>query len=110
MAEIEWAAGLFDGEGSTSLSYIGHKYPQCRMQVGQAGVTIPEVLTRFQGAVCIGKIYGPSKAAKEGFWTWQIHRFEDIKFVFELLKPHLCTPKREQAEYCIYMYENERSL
>ena len=61
-SDFAWAAGLFDGEGSTS-TYVpkGKTYPRRQMAVSQGGLPaqVPAVLTRFKGIVGVGNITGP---------------------------------------------------
>lgn len=54
--ELAWAAGFFDGEGSTYVDSSlqgNHYYPRLRLGVVQSGETFnpPQVLVRFQKAV-----------------------------------------------------------
>ncbi|HEX4744691.1 MAG TPA: hypothetical protein VFW12_08485, partial [Candidatus Limnocylindria bacterium] len=61
--ELAWAAGLFDGDGSTCL--LWHRthpgYRTCEMSITQTSRTgVPEVLTRFRRVVGLGHLNGPS--------------------------------------------------
>jgi len=57
-----WAAGLFDGEGSTYLTnhrtHAGYRNAESRITQGSAGGS-PEVLQRFAAIVQVGRLYGP---------------------------------------------------
>jgi hypothetical protein len=58
---LAWAGGLYDGEGSASLTphrtHEGHLSPE--VSVTQSGIGIPEVLDRFRKVVGLGHIDGP---------------------------------------------------
>lgn len=117
MSEIElaWAAGFFDGEGSTSCSpkiIKGRNYLFLCMQLSQVGELMPETLQRFRDAVGIGKIYGPYQPAtstRQPVWKWQVQAESDVKAVVEKLKPYLSEVKVAQATYCLYLYDNRVS-
>ena len=53
--DLAWCAGLFDGEGSTSvLKAQRDKYSYIRMSISQK---YPEVLEKFQKIIGLGTIY-----------------------------------------------------
>ena len=93
--DFAWAAGLFDGEGSTS-TYIprGKTYVRRQMAVSQGGVPgrVPAVLTRFNGIVGVGNITGPY----EGLYYWKTTRKDAVDLVGALLWPYLSSVKRAQ--------------
>jgi hypothetical protein len=90
-----WAAGLFDGEGSTS-TYVpkGKTYPRRQMAVSQGGLPgqVPAVLTRFKAVVGVGNITGPY----EGLYYWKTTRKDAVDLVGTLLWPYLSGEKRRQ--------------
>lgn len=94
--DIAWAAGIFDGEGSTS-TYVpkGAKSPRQQMAVSQAGPRgeVPIVLTRFKQIVGVGNVTGPYRA---GLYYWKTTRKDAIDAVGALLWPHLSGEKRRQ--------------
>ena len=53
---IAWAAGLFDGEGTTSAS---DRWDTPHVRVPQAGDSEPEVLRRLLEILHVGTISGP---------------------------------------------------
>jgi hypothetical protein len=93
--DFAWAAGLFDGEGSTS-TYIpkGKTYIRRQMAVSQGGLPgqVPAVLTRFKGIVGVGNITGPY----EGLYYWKTTRKDAVDLVGALLWPYLGSVKRAQ--------------
>jgi hypothetical protein len=100
--EFAWAAGLFDGEGSTELHRrrSGDRLIYAvRTRVSQCGADgVPGVLARFQRSVNgRGWIEGPS--ARDGYadaYKWAAGNAEAL-FVLRLLWPHLSVAKRRQA-------------
>lgn len=94
--DVAWAAGIFDGEGSTS-TYIprGRKSPRRQIAVSQGGVPgqFPDVLTRFHRIVGVGNVTGPYR---NGLYYWKTARRESIDAVGAMLWPHLGGDKREQ--------------
>lgn len=96
--EEAWAAGLFDGEGSTCIAgrirTDGHR-PSLRMTLSQKN-TGPELLERFFSAVGYwGKV--KERPDRPGVWTWSCTG-EPCKKVLKVLWPYLSTPKRKQAD------------
>ena len=93
--DFAWAAGLFDGEGSTS-TYVpkGKTYPRRQMAVSQGGLPgqVPVVLTRFRSIVGVGNVTGPY----DGLYYWKTTRKDAVDAVGEMLWPHLSSEKRDQ--------------
>jgi hypothetical protein len=94
-ADLAWAAGLFDGEGSTS-TYIPERRtsPRRQMAVSQGGAEReqPAVLRRFKQIVRIGSITGPYA----GLYYWKITKNDDVDLVGRVLWPYLSGEKRRQ--------------
>lgn len=98
--ELAWAAGLYDGEGCTTLSVDRRPggYSSLRVQVNQAHRT--EVLERF--AIAVGKprrIVGPYDCPNETYYFQAVSE-DALDIIFEMW-PHLSAPKREQAQRVI---------
>lgn len=97
--ERAWAAGFFDGEGSTVIKWSKDKRRTYIMAT--VGQTNPETLKRFQDAVGgYGKIFGPYRRAKFPHWApaykWVVDKFEHTQMVMVLMWPYLSSPKRQQ--------------
>lgn len=111
-----WAAGLFDGEGSTMRmphrSHVGYFIAEAAVtQSGDAGA--PQVLSRFRAAVGgLGKIYGPfkQKRARKGVYRWRVGMQQDIEAVVHLLWPSLSDLKRAQAEEVLVVLRSQPPL
>lgn len=102
--ELAWAAGFYDGEGSSKKIYYhyktkkGIKKPPTKnivMSVSQAEL---EPLLRFKKAVDnIGHINGPYQYGtnKRPYWIWSAS-CKSARLVFKLLKPFLSSIKKKQ--------------
>ena len=95
-AELAWAAGIYDGEGSAS-TYLpkGRKTRARQMAVYQSGDAMPPpLLFRFRAAVGdIGLIHGPARGS---LYQWHSKRHAVVDTVSELLWPWMGDVKRAQ--------------
>ena len=117
--ELAWAAGFYDGEGSTGLNKyttVGKKgkrrgywkrYPT--MTIAQTGNG--EELHRFNFAVGnIGKVYGPygpygtNKQNKQSYFQFHVNGFEKVQAVTAVLWKFMCSAKRNQSEDVLRRY------
>jgi hypothetical protein len=97
---VAWAAGLFDGEGSTCLldhgSHAGFFVGEMSVtQASQSGV--PEVLERFRSVMRRGNVTGPVVYHDCPTYRWKTYSLDDIASTFHLLAPQLGTVKRTQS-------------
>ena len=93
--DLAWAAGIFDGEGSTSTYLTKPKLtPRRQMAVSQSGPPgdVPAVLLRFKDIVQVGSITGPY----DGLYYWKITKREDVDAVGAMLWRYLSRDKRRQ--------------
>lgn len=96
--QLAWAAGFFDGEGSTFAKSDRDRpgYHQLGIAVPQAGTTVPTVLLRFQDAMLgMGRIDAP--ATMGGRYVWRARGFVDAQQTVILLWPYIGQVKRRQA-------------
>lgn len=93
--ERAWAAGLFDGEG-TSCPHRPRKsaIPTMRMHLSQKN-TGPEILLRLQGALQVGQV--KERSDRPGVWIWRCQTRQGCLFALKSMWPFLSTPKRDQA-------------
>ncbi|MDP9252727.1 MAG: hypothetical protein M3O80_06945 [Chloroflexota bacterium] len=102
-AELAWAAGFFDGEGSTIVhideSRPGYLRLEVRVPQSGHGAGVPAALVRFQTAVGhMGRIVGPDKT---DIYKWVSRgRLESIAVV-AFLWSHIGPVKRQQANEAI---------
>ena len=107
--ELIWAAGFFDGEGSTCVGRgDGTKRhpPQLRIAIQQTEL---EPLERFQRAVDAGTLRGPydrrRRSTHRPYYSYEIRRHDEVLGVLESLWPYLCLPKRQQARAAFTLIE-----
>ena len=105
--EAAWAAGFFDGEGSTVLMPASNDGQRRRYLTPRCSISqhAPEgepcvPLLRFQQAVGgLGSVNGPRTYT--GYttprWTWSTNRADEAEVVLAILWPYLSAPKRAQA-------------
>lgn len=102
--DIAWAAGLFDGEGSTTvLKAQRDRYAYVRMNVPQKH---REVLDKFLNVVKVGKIY---KAKTRDIHSLDIYKQEDVNSTLNLLWPYLSEIKKRQALLAYERVENNNN-
>ena len=101
---IAWAAGFFDGEGTskkinyhykTKKGLVKKPSQNVCLSVAQADL-VP--LKRFQRAVGgLGRINGPYQYAanKRPYWIWSAS-CASAKAAFKILRPYLCPIKKKQ--------------
>ena len=101
-----WAAGFFDGEGSTFLRKQQLKSRTAlyaAMTIGQQVDNnldeCPETLVRFHKTVQAGHLYGPCyyTSSRKGQWYWSARGRQDVEKVLSIIGLWLGTVKREQA-------------
>lgn len=112
--ELAWAAGFYDGEGSTTMQNANAKRPRDyltpSLSISQHGS--PECLLRLQAALHgLGTIHGPYTYPERYTgerWTWSARRHEDALAALACLWPWLSSPKREQAARVFNAYNADR--
>jgi hypothetical protein len=98
-AKLAWAAGFFDGEGSTivhtDVSKPGYLRLEARVPQSGHGAGVPAALVRFQSAVGgLGSIVGPEK---DDIYKWVSRGRLDALALVAFLWSHLGPVKRRQA-------------
>lgn len=104
---LAWAAGLYDGEGSTTCS---GPLEEPHVHVPQSGATdaAPEVLKRFQVVIGSGAVRGPhfpQKANAKPSWRFVTTGPAAVR-ALELLWPYLGDVKRRQAQRVLERYRS----
>lgn len=100
--ELAWAAGLWDGEGSTSFgarTLAGGKVKRyIRMSMAQKADN-RQVLDRFHAAIGgLGVVSHPYTTPTGGRCDWRLGSFEGCQAVIALLWHWMSTAKRAQAK------------
>jgi hypothetical protein len=93
--DFAWAAGFFDGEG-----WANRKKRGVHSQINQAGRDgMPEVLTKFQQIVGVGRLKGPIiLEGRQPLYYWEATSRPDLTQVVERIGPWLCPVKRAEFE------------
>src|SRR5690349_20246437 len=96
----EYAAGLFDGEGSIGFYPVKEKQHHkawFRRSVVITGCWLPmiEELQRTYG----GLVYPHNKSKKQG-WSWKINRKDEMVLFLESIQPH-CIEKATQVNVAL---------
>ena len=109
-AELAWAAGFFDGEGSTIARTYRDRpgYYQLNVTVPQACAdSVPPALLRFQGAMLgMRQISGP---ANDHGYMLRFSARDEVHRVLQLLWPNLGEVKRAQATAAIAVVDAQYS-
>lgn len=114
--ELAWAAGLFDGEGSTCLlkhrTHDGYFYLEASItQSSKNGP--PEVLVRFRDLMAAGRVYGPyppRPPARLPVYRWKLYPRPAIERVVGAIWPWLGPIKRAQATAARDVIQAQRTL
>jgi hypothetical protein len=105
-ADFAWAAGFFDGEGSTIARALTSRpgYHQLNVTVPQSGRDgVPSVLLRFQRVMLgMGRMSGPSD---DGIYMLRYAAREEAHLVLDLMWPYLGDIKRSQATRAMDLVE-----
>jgi hypothetical protein len=102
--ELAWAAGFFDGEGTSRATPSRYKRGdkvqgvQLHLSIGQCD---RDVLDRFKKAVLnLGFVYGPyqKKNRDKPYYAFHSQGFEQTQAIMAMLWPFLSDIKRAQAK------------
>ena len=110
--ELAWAAGFFDGEGSVRAKWNMKGPRRNRAIHAIVGQREREPLDRFQAAVGVGKVYGPSYTqTRDGkpMWRWETGNRDYVHLVCWLLWPYLCSTKRNQFDNTFARYHEMKA-
>lgn len=95
---LAWAAGFFDGEGTTSCVKHLHKYNYPVLVVAQSE---PSVLLKFQSIFGMGKVNGPYKYKNrpnnQPYYQYRVHGFEKVQAIVAMMWNWLGERKKAQA-------------
>lgn len=97
---IEWAAGLFEGEGSITFGKIKERSNSWRFQLTMS-MSDKDVLEAFAKAVNCGKVLGPYPGQRDGHkerYNWHVQNSRDCLFVIGQLYPYLGKRRKEKAD------------
>ncbi len=97
---IEWAAGLFEGEGC--ITTRGKGYDRLCLKM-----TDKDVVEKFHSTVQVGQvIFIPTKNPKwKDAWQWQCQKRSDVYFVLNKFLPYLGNRRAFKALNVLDHYE-----
>jgi len=112
---LAWAAGFFDGDGST---YLAKHRTQVGYRTAEIAVTQsarnapPAVLKRFHGLMGVGHIHGPygQGGVSAPVYRFKAYRLVDVQHAIQTMWPWLGSTKRVQAAMVIAAAASQRSL
>ena len=90
---IDWAIGLFEGEGSIVFS---RKQVYLSIQM-----TDQDVVKRFHKIVRVGNFRGPYKYKHKPTWVWACTRAEDVAYLLTEWLPYLGERRAKAAKKAI---------
>ena len=91
MKTIEWAAGLFEGEGCIDpRGYI------------KLEMTDKDVVIDFQKVFGVGSIYEPKpRAGRKQSYYFQVGNKRDVKYMLDTMLPHFGQRRAYKALNCL---------
>lgn len=98
IAEVAWAAGLFEGEGSISFNRKRSTSGVLTYGVLALGMTDESTVQRFQDAVGGGSIYVERRPPYKDMYVWHSNSREVFLRVGDLLKPWLSQRRQDRLE------------
>ena len=104
MKSIEWAAGLFEGEGCISHTDAGGiRYP--RLCLGMCDL---DVVQDFVEVIGYGNISGgkQQKSHWKPRYDWQISKMTEVKRILELFLPYLGLRRAYKAQNSLDEIDN----
>ena len=87
--DIAWAAGLFEGEGSLSLTPVKNR-PNSIKVSASLSMTDKDVVEKFQSVVNFGKVKGPYQPQVKTYkvrWVWEVQNQPEVLKLIELFLP-----------------------
>lgn len=102
---IEWAAGLFEGEGTFSIYKVQNRKDSRRV-ICSLSSNDEDVVKRFHEIIGVGSFLGPYKnRSGTDRWVWQVQNFRDCLKVATMLFPYLGKRRQEKARDMIEQIE-----
>jgi len=114
LADLAWAAGLFEGEGSMSVSRIEDKrYITGESFKGSARLTMTDldVVERFHAIVGLGQVNGPYQRGEyQPIWVWNTARFEHVQALIAMFWNHFGERRRARAELLLREWHDAHTM
>jgi hypothetical protein len=94
---LEWAAGLFEGEGCFSLDGC---YPQAKLEMNDEAT-----VRKFHSIIGVGAVYPIRRKGSTPSWEWKVGNFEGFQPVTVSLWKWLGPRRRARASECMRIYQ-----
>jgi len=109
MRTIEWAAGLFEGEGTIIIRPGRKKAKAGNIEIALTS-TDEDVVREYARVVRTGVVYGPYHYADncKPFWKWTVHGDGAVTLLLRL-QPYLLSRRQARAIAAVDAHE-ERKL
>lgn len=102
-ADISWAAGLYEGEGSIVTGTA--RFRSLRLTMGSVDPDVLEKLMSVIGGVLNGPYRQASmKAHHKSMWRWQLSGAVKTQAVLRLFWPYLGERRKQQAANALAHY------
>lgn len=90
--DIAWAAGIFEGEGSTG-TYTSAGIRAC------VDMTDEDVVRKFARIVRLGSVvwHDKKRVGWKDSWRWQVHGYEKVQALMAMFWPWLGERRKEQV-------------
>lgn len=114
ISEVAWFAGLFDGEGSTSIQHVTYKgkYPfqsyRLRLRITLTHLPTLERVKEIWAAGTITPHHGRERSGQKPAWIWNAVS-NQAQFILQTSLPYLVT-KKAKAEIAIAFQRHRASL
>jgi hypothetical protein len=99
VADVAWAAGIVDGEGSVTLDKKGKTYRQPALTVYSTDLPIIDTLHRLFGGI-VQHVPIRANMRKPG-WFWKLCGAQCLPCLKILLPYMRCSKKRERAKFLL---------
>ena len=103
-ADIAWAAGIFEGEGTVYVHVRKHKVRDYLTAMAAVDMTDGDIVNRFFETIKMGTCYGPyprygilkdGGKGKDRF-RWTARKREEVEELFLLFSPYLGERRTQQ--------------
>jgi hypothetical protein len=101
---VEWAAGLFEGEGCITVkTQKGLSSPMLALSM-----TDEDIVRHFHRVVVHGNFTGPYDWGNKPVWRWQCVKLAHVFELMALLGPYLGTRRQERIAEVSALYVSTR--
>ena len=100
MKTIEWAAGLFEGEGNI------YKRPDVNRFSLTVGMTDKDVVDWFHEVMGVGNRYIRKRDGRQDLFVWQAEKKTDVRFCLEKMVRHFGQRRAYKALNCLDNIDN----